>query len=210
MNASTREPARDRNTACSTEVHAFTRPRTEDRLRGALMRFKELTLTNWSAPDPINKAFGRFSPIVGVGPRSMSGDDWARNFLAVELKEHVPQEIRELFAVARGAMLYGWFFYPMFALGEEQLYRVLEAAVRARYRQIGGEQRSPRFEAALKLLIEKDVIPEQDSERWDAARKLRNAGSHREEHQALPPGTILRHLEVAAHDINRLFARPPK
>jgi Domain of unknown function (DUF4145) len=171
------------------------------------MRFKELTLANWSAPDPANKAFGRFSPVVGVGPRSMSGDDWARSFLAVELKEHVPEEIRELFAVARGAMLYGWFFYPMFALGEEQLYRVLEAAVRARYRQIGGKEREPRFSTALRMLIERDVIPEQDRESWDAARELRNAGSHREEHQALPPGDILRHLEMAVHDINRLFAR---
>ncbi len=174
------------------------------------MRFKELALENWSAPDPTNDVFGRFSPVVGVGPRRMSGDDWAREFLAVELKEHVPEEVRELFAVARGAMLYGWFFYPMFFLGEEQLYRVLEAAVRARYRELGGWQRNPRFQRAINLLIEKDVIPEQDNERWDAARKLRNAASHRERHEVLPPGTVLQYLEVTAHDINRLFARTPR
>jgi hypothetical protein len=171
-------------------------------------RFRELTLENWTEPDPTNKVFGRMSPVLGVGPRSMSGDDWARAFLAVELKQHVPNEIRELFDVARGAMLYGWFFYPLFALGEEPLYRVLEAAVRARYRQIGGQKQEPRFKEAIDFLVENDVIPKPDREHWDAARELRNAASHREQHEALPPGTILRHLEVSAHDINRLFARP--
>lgn len=172
-------------------------------------RFRELTLENWTEPDPTNKAFGRMSPVVGVGPRSMSGDDWARAFLSVELKQHIPHEIRELFEVARGAMLYGWFFYPLFALGEEQLYRVLEAAARARYRQTGGPQREPRFKEAIDFLVGNAVIPEPDREHWDAARELRNAASHREQHAAMPPGTILRHLELSAHDINRLFAREP-
>jgi hypothetical protein len=45
----------------------------------------------------------------------------------------VPEPIRELFDVARGAMIYGWFFYPLFRLGEDQLHRVVEAAVVARY-----------------------------------------------------------------------------
>ena len=34
-------------------------------------------------------------------------------FLSVELDEKVPHEIKELFAVARGVLLYGWFFYPL-------------------------------------------------------------------------------------------------
>ena len=34
------------------------------------------------------------------------------------------------------AMLYGWFFYPLFRLGEEQLYRVCEAAAAVRYTQL--------------------------------------------------------------------------
>jgi hypothetical protein len=174
------------------------------------MRFRDLTLANWATPDPANEVFARMSPLAGVGPRRMSGDDWAREFLAVELRQHVPHEIRELFAVARGAMLYGWFFYPMFALGEEQLYRVLEAAARARYKQVGGQKRRPSFEKAINFLIESDVIPQMDGEPWHAARELRNAASHREQHEALPPGTILHHLQMTAHDINRLFARPAR
>ena len=66
----------------------------------------------------------------------MTGEDWARAFLNVELKEHVPEPVSDLFAIARGALLYGWFFYPLFRLGEEQLYRVVEAAAKERYRQL--------------------------------------------------------------------------
>ena len=70
-------------------------------------------------------------------------------------------------------------------------------------------KQEPRFKEAIDFLVDNAVIPEPDSKRWDAARKLRNAASHREQHTAMPPGTILRHLELSAHDINRLFAREP-
>jgi hypothetical protein len=48
----------------------------------------------------------------------MDGNDWARHFLAVELHEDVPADVHDLFAVARGTMLYGWFFYPLYALAK--------------------------------------------------------------------------------------------
>lgn len=94
------------------------------------MGFKPLTPTNWLQPDPTSGIFGRVSPVAG--PMRMDGEDWARRFLAVELASHVPEPVRDLFAVARGALVYGWFFYPLFKLGEEQIYRVAEAAARQR------------------------------------------------------------------------------
>jgi hypothetical protein len=169
------------------------------------MRFKPLTLGNWRDPDPVNAAFGRLSPVVG--PRRMDGDDWAREFLSVELKKHVPENVRALFEVARGAMLYGWFFYPLFRLGEEQLYRVAESAVRARCRQLDAPGRRPTFARAITWLIEQGVIPEADRDRWTAVRELRNHASHPERHTAMPPGAVLTMLNANAHDINRLFAR---
>ena len=68
------------------------------------MSFKQLTANNWDRPDDTSKIFGRMSPLVGVVP--MNGNDWARAFLGVELPESVPEEIRDLFAVARGTLLY--------------------------------------------------------------------------------------------------------
>lgn len=169
------------------------------------MRFKELTLANWDQPDPANAAFGQISRVVG--PRKMTGGDWAREFLSVELGPHVPEQLTELFAVARGALLYGWFFYPMFLLGEDQLHRVLETAIKVRYAELGGPHRRPTFKHAIDWLIQCKVIPPEDGERWDGARTMRNAASHPERQGAIAPGTVLRTLRETAHDINRLFAR---
>jgi hypothetical protein len=97
---------------------------TQDSAKSPPLGFKHLTVENWTEADPVNKHFARTSPLVG--PVTMGQSDWARNFLSVELSKEVPSEIKDLFAIARGAILYGWFFYPLFKLGEERLYRVME------------------------------------------------------------------------------------
>jgi hypothetical protein len=167
--------------------------------------FKQLTLDNWTEADPVNRNFARLSPLVG--PIQMGQGDWARQFLGVELGGEVPAEIRDLFAIARGAMLYGWFFYPLFRLGEEQLYRVLEAAARLRYRQLGGEKVRPHYQQAIDLLAERGAIPAFEVERWSAARRLRNNASHPEQAAVVPPGFALRMLQRSSADIEALFAR---
>ncbi len=169
------------------------------------MRFKELKLANWDQPDPANAAFGRISRIVG--PRKMTGNDWAREFLSVELGGQVPEGVSEPFAVARGALLYGWFFFPMFLLGEDQLHRVLETAVKTRYAELGGPRRRPTLEHAIDWLTDCKVIPPEDRERWEGVRMMRNVASHPEQQGAMAPGPVLRTLRETAHDINRLFAR---
>jgi hypothetical protein len=169
------------------------------------MHFKQLTLANWDKADPVNAIFGRLSRLVG--PRRMSGHDWAREFLSIELGPQVPDHVQDLFAVARGAMLYGWFFYPVYLLAEEQLHRVLETAVRTRYQELGGGRRRPAFAHAIEWLIDRKVISPNDKERWDGIRVMRNAASHPEHQDVMPPGAVLRTLRETAHDINRLFAR---
>jgi len=168
--------------------------------------FKTLSCENWQEPDPTSTTFWRLSQVVDR-PLDMGGNDWAREFLAVEVKDHVPPSVRDLFAVARGALLYGWFFYPLFRLGEEQLYRVVEAAVIACYRDLDGRKSDPTFEHAVGWLIEQGIIPADDQERWTATRTLRNRASHLEDQAVMPPGTVLAMLKATAHDINRLFAR---
>lgn len=137
----------------------------------------------------------------------MQQSDWAKEFLSVELSKGVPVEIQDLFAVARGAMLYGWFFYPLFRLGEEQLYRVVEAAARARYQQAQGTKTSPRFEKVIERLVDSGLIPAHERERWTAARHLRNIASHPGNATVVPPGMVLRMLKVSATDIDGLFSR---
>jgi hypothetical protein len=53
-----------------------------------------------------------------------TADDWAERFLSVGLSENVPESVRELFNVARGTIIYGSLFYPLFALGLAQAVRV--------------------------------------------------------------------------------------
>lgn len=170
------------------------------------MSFKDLTPANWTQPDPTSTQFGRQSVLLDE-PLQMDGDDWARAFLALELKQHVPDETRELFSVARAAAVYGWFYYPLFFLAEEQLHRVVEAAARACYQQLGGAARQPRFAETIEFLIERGIIPRSDKERWRAARWLRNQASHPTRQSVTAPGAILRMFNQCAHDINRLFAR---
>lgn len=168
-----------------------------------MLGFKRLTADNWTDPDPVNRHFARISPIAG--PISMEGDDWAREFLAVSVADHVPKEVADLFAVARGAMLYGWFFYPLFRIGEEQLFRVLETAARIRYAELGGGAAMPSFKKTIDYLLERGVIAADQLQRWEAARQLRNHSSHPSNTTVTTPGSVLGTLALCAGDLDALF-----
>jgi hypothetical protein len=56
-------------------------------------------------------------------------DKRAEEFLEPILCKETPKDIINLFEVARGCLLYGYFYYPLYTIGIENLYRVLEGAV---------------------------------------------------------------------------------
>lgn len=174
------------------------------------MGFKKLTVENFDQRDEANNAFGRLDLTIGkVVP--VTRHDRARAFLSVELGEHVPQEVRDLFAVARGTMLYGEFFYPMYTLGDEQMHRVTDAAAHHRYLQLGGELESgnvPSFYGRIKRLIGKGAIPEEEQTRWDAYRQLRNIASYADFQQLHAPGDAYTSCKLVAMSVNDLFRRP--
>src|SRR5919202_1342535 len=92
---------------------------------------KILTTENWLQPDPTSTIFAQVSSSDGsVSP--MSGNDWVALFLKPSLVEAVPEDVRKLFEVARGALAYGYFFYPLYTLAGEQLFRVAECSVSAK------------------------------------------------------------------------------
>lgn len=167
--------------------------------------YKQLTLANWQQPDPTSEQFAMRSPIVGMRP--MEGNDWARQILDVELGPQVPDNLHEVFGVARGCLIYGWFFYPLFRLGEEQLFRVGELAVKERLRQLD-EPEPENFFDGIKQLARRNEISDRDVDRWHTLRKLRNRASHPEGAVVMPPGVVLGTLKSVAHDVNRLFASP--
>lgn len=122
------------------------------------------------------------------------------------LSEAVPEEIRVLFETARGALVCGYFFYPLYALGVEQFFRVEEAAVGYRCRELDAPTSARRFRDKLEWLISQGLIPEKERPVWEAIRQLRNIASHPERQTLSPPGSALTILIRITEDINALFS----
>lgn len=171
--------------------------------------FKVLTLENWRERDPANE---NFSMPSGAGMRPMTGDDWAELFLSVELTPKAPAPVSRLFAVARGVLVYGEFFYPLYYLGAEQLYRVADAAALVRYDDLGGARTKrgepPVFATRIRWLHRHGVITDARHEQWHGFRELRNRASHPEEQQVFTPGTAVSVLREVSDCIAELFEPP--
>ena len=162
---------------------------------------KRITQANWKSPE-IPEMLG-----------NMSQEIWLREHLAPKLNPEVPENIAALYEVARGAMIYGWFFYPLITLGAEQCMRVLETAVRICCENNGIKTKSESkdgkvfdttFTKNIKALIKKNIIPEKDEKMWMAAKDIRNYASHPERQSILPPGMTLANLKITADRLNYL------
>ena len=79
--------------------------------------FKEININNWLEPDDALRGFVRISP--DGQPHTMTGDEYLQFILEPKLHSSVPSEVQGLFEVARGVMVYGYFFYPLYTLAVE-------------------------------------------------------------------------------------------
>lgn len=166
---------------------------------------KKLGLHNWREPE------------VPISFPGLQEDIWVKRVLAPKLIEAVPEDVIRLFEVARGSMLYGWFFYPLLTLANEQLDRVHEAAVRHRCKAAGiatqgsrgGKIRDRNFGELIDELVARGVIPNEAVPQWDAVRKLRNHSSHPKSQMIIPPGLAVGGIDSAARRINQLFSGNP-
>ena len=165
--------------------------------------FKEITPSNWLEPDDVLKGFVRISP--GGQSQPITGDDYLRDILRPRLLESVPTDVQALFEVARGAMAYGYFFYPLYTLAAQHLFRVAEAAVAHKCKALGAPKSRKTFKKRISWLVDEGVIPSSEFIRWDAIRELRNAASHPERQSILTPGNAIGLLERIAVQINSLF-----
>lgn len=171
-------------------------------MNGDSFGFKRLTADNWLVPD---RAWT--SVVHGVScdgeVHMMTANQWMQSVLAFNLLERTPVEVRKLFEVARGCMVYGYFFYPMLTLGSEQLYRVAEAALDYKCQEMGRHKPRESFAGKIKWLESESVLS--DKERWDAIRHLRNEASHAKRQTVLAPGMVLGLLGSITAGINSLF-----
>lgn len=170
----------------------------------AKIGFKKLTLENWFQADPIYDCFVKLSP-RGEGLQ-MVAEDWIGPLLKPKLSKTVPQDVRDLFEVARAGMAYGYFFYPLWTLGVEQLFRVTEAAVSHKCKFLKAPKSKRRSADKIDWLENQKAISSTDKDKLHYVRKLRNVTSHPERQQILPPGLVRPLLKDIALIVNSVFA----
>jgi hypothetical protein len=169
--------------------------------------FKKLSKDNWKSPDPINEHFIKLNLYTGE-KFSVSDDERAEEFLNVELSLEVPIDVHRQFEVARGAMLYGCFFYPLFSLGADQLMKVAESAVTHKCLIHGLTKKTARYEIKLQKLRDYDYLTANECADWENLRKLRNEFSHSKMQNIFPPFEAKFFLKNVADKINKLFQNP--
>lgn len=164
-----------------------------------------LTPMRWLQPDPALAAFVKLSRVDGsVSP--MTADDWHAVWQHVSIEEPVPVEIVRMFEQARACLAYGFFYYPLYALGVEQLLRVADAALGVKCEALGGPNAAARFQKRIDWLAAHGDQPTFERERWHALRTFRNETTHHTQPMLLTPAAVQQLLADIAALITGLFA----
>jgi hypothetical protein len=191
------------------QVPAFCELASQGRSTMTGLGFKKLNPENFLDVDPQTQSFANRSDPLSGGTREMSRDEFLSYIFAPQLTAAVPEDVRSALEGARGAMCYGYFFYPLFMVGVEQSFRTAEAAARLRAGQLNGP-RTARFVELIEFLLNAGAIAQADRDQWDAIRRLRNEAAHPKFQQLVPPGPCVEMLTTVCHAINRLFAQPQR
>lgn len=166
--------------------------------------FKQLTPDNWLEPDRASELLEAVHQETGE-PVDLGGEQLLEEILYLEPADSVPEEVQALFEVARGAMVYGWFFYPLYMLGVEQLTRVGEAAVAHKWDRLNAPEQTVTFGARVDWLRARGHLSEEEEERWHRLRQLRNSASHPKRQGIINQAMALALVESVVRDVNRLF-----
>ncbi|HEV7746397.1 MAG TPA: hypothetical protein VGO56_15480 [Pyrinomonadaceae bacterium] len=111
-----------------------------------------------------------------------------------------------MFEVARGSLAYGYFFYPLYTLACEQLFRIGETAVTEKCKTLGAPKKVKTFKDKAQFLMARQVISAEQFADLSAVRMFRNATSHPEQPNILPPGAVVSLLFGISEALNELFA----
>jgi hypothetical protein len=115
--------------------------------------------------------------------RAMTPFDLARPILMVELPNEVPFEVRRAFYMARNAMAYGYWYWPLVTMGAQQILRVADFATDVAW----NTTKSPNFKERVEKLIKRRVIDGSDANLWECVRDWRNKATHPEWQQTWGP-----------------------
>ncbi|HEY3932093.1 MAG TPA: hypothetical protein VGM58_06965 [Verrucomicrobiae bacterium] len=169
---------------------------------------KQISAANWQQIDAAPKIWCEMTAVA------KTNEEWIKFFFLPKLDSKVPPEIAKLLEVARGSMIYGWYFYPLLTLGIDQCWRILETGVRVRCQQLGvptkkvtkkGKEINTNFDENITALSGRSIILEKNKTRWNAVRSLRNSASHPERQSLYDLGQAQRILSLAVEILNDLF-----
>lgn len=164
-----------------------------------LFGFKRLTLDNWLAVDPA------WVGVVMSSSLPNASDAWVFDLVQSKLDPAVPLNVRRLFEIARGTLVYSLMFYPLLTLGTEQMFRVFEAALSTKCAALGAPAKVSTFAGKIEWLAKSGAIVAHEQDRWTAIRHLRNEASHPKDQSIFPPSEALHIVDAAIELINPLF-----
>ena len=166
-----------------------------------------LTPTRWLQPDPALAIFVKLSRVDGaVSP--MTPEDWIEVWQHTSIDAPVPLDIVRMFEQARACLAYGFFYYPLYALGVEQLLRVADAALGVKCEALGGPSSAARFQKRIDWFAANGDQPTFDRDRWHALRTVRNETTHHTHPMILTPAAAQQLLADIAARITALFPAP--
>lgn len=166
--------------------------------------FKKISLDTWLQPDNLNSHFVRYSEDFQE-KHVITDIERLKDILVPQLNECVPLEIHKLFEVARGAIAYGYYFYPLYTLGREQLYRVADAALIHKYIRVSGRKSRASFSNRILYFKNENLFTQEEVNNWFDIKEFRNIASHPEDQSILYPNDALEALCKVSAAINCLY-----
>lgn len=190
---------------------------------GQETRPKILTPENLLEPDPASTMASGIT-LNGI---ASDGPPWPERqavILRPRLSTVVPREIASIFEAGQATMAYGYYFYPLYAVGMGHIWRAFEAAAMHRAvhegliaapapKQNTKKQRKPKerrqsLADALNYLRARGVISASSIDQMNAFRELRNSASHLSFQQRIPPGWAVIGLDRVSSVVEMLVGRP--
>jgi len=167
------------------------------------MDSKRLTAENFLLPDPLT---GEFTGQDGDGrAHRLSAMDWAHEILSIELGESVPESVRHRFELARGVLLYGFFWYPLWVQGTVEALRAAELALERACAAERGPKRLATPESRIDWLAKRRVPGAVDAGTWRSLLEVRNVLADAGETPILTPRTSLDVIDRVCGAVNALF-----
>lgn len=162
-------------------------------------RATELDTTVWN----LDLVKGSYSP-PEIG-------DWLTLINQIQMPSTVPAGVAKLFNTAKGAFVYGWCYYPLMSLGAEHCFKVCEAAIRHKYRELGGppgRKRHVPLTQQILWLEKKGLFSPEQTSCWEATVLLRNHASHPDYQAILGLAQVANQMEFTVEMVTALFPGP--